>query len=659
LARAGGASTGRLSALAEKAAIDSGGVRKTLVSFVLPAAGVLILLYLVSLEDYLLFHAMAEMFSIVIAFSIFVLAWNSRRFMENGCLLFIGIAYVFVGGLDIMHTLAYGGMGLLPGSTNNLATQLWVAARYIQSTSLLVAPLFLTRRLRVHIVFSVLAVGVALILASIFYWHNFPVCYIEGRGLTTFKRVSEYVISGILAGSIVAFTGRRQYFDSTVFRFLMASLAVTIASELCFTLYFSVYASWNLAGHCLKILAFYLLYKAFIETGLRRPFDLLFREVRLRERALVQSESKFRSLAEYAPDMIISMDRDLALLYANPAVGRLAGMAPEDLIGKSLKKVPLPAPLREALAEMAHRVRGTGRMETTELDVPLTVGRKYFRLAVVPEGTPDGPPDPILVVATDITELKEAERISRRDKETLEGLVIERSRELLEAQRKLQEAKRLSDVGTLAATVAHELRNPLGVIQTALYNIRRKNKDESLERNLANIEKKVAESKVIINSLLRYARVRPLDYEDASLVCIIGETLAAARDRFPDYSVEVTADLDPIRDKIMKIDVVQIREVFDNIINNAYQAVDADGGRINVVGRMDDGDTISVSIVDDGDGMTPEDLEHAFEPFYTRKSRGTGLGLTVCKEIVGLHGGKIHLESRQGSGTVVNVILPL
>jgi len=99
-------------------------------------------LYLISLYSYLLFHSLAEIFSIVVAFGIFMLAFNSRRFVDNNYLLFLGIAYLYIAGLDLVHTLAYKDMGVFPDRDANLPTQLWIAARYLESLSFLIAPLF-------------------------------------------------------------------------------------------------------------------------------------------------------------------------------------------------------------------------------------------------------------------------------------------------------------------------------------------------------------------------------------------------------------------------------------------------------------------------------------------------------------------------------------
>ena len=100
-------------------------------------------LYWSSRYGYLLFHSLAEIFSITVAFAIFILAWNSRAFLRNGYLLLVGVAYLFVGAFDLVHTLAYKGMGVFPGYQTNLSTQLWIAARSLEAGSLLIAPLLI------------------------------------------------------------------------------------------------------------------------------------------------------------------------------------------------------------------------------------------------------------------------------------------------------------------------------------------------------------------------------------------------------------------------------------------------------------------------------------------------------------------------------------
>jgi len=247
---------------------------------------VLVGLYLTSRSNFLLFHSFAEIFSIVVAFSIFVIAWNSRSFMDNNYLLFVGVAYLFVGIIDLIHTLGYSGMGVFTNTGADLPTQLWIAARFMESVSLLIAPVMLARKIKPLPVLLIYGVITGLVLTSILYWDFFPVCYAEGTGLTLFKKVSEYVIVVILAGSVILLRRQRKSFEPQVRHWIYASIALTICGELAFTFYISVFGISNIVGHFFKLLSFYFIYRALIETGLTQPFGLLVRDLKRTEESL-------------------------------------------------------------------------------------------------------------------------------------------------------------------------------------------------------------------------------------------------------------------------------------------------------------------------------------------------------------------------------------
>ena len=215
---------------------------------------VLVGLYLTSLYNYLLFHTLAELFSIVVAFGIFMIAWNSRKYIKNQYLIFIAIAYLFIGGLDLLHTLSYKGMQIFK-DYDYYANQLWIAARYVESITLLVAFIFFYREkpLKPYPVFLLYALLSCIIIMSIFSWKIFPICFVEGKGLTPFKKISEYIISGILVLDIWILYKHREKFEANVFYALTWSLIFTIISELAFTFYISNYGFSNLVGHYFKI----------------------------------------------------------------------------------------------------------------------------------------------------------------------------------------------------------------------------------------------------------------------------------------------------------------------------------------------------------------------------------------------------------------------
>jgi PAS domain S-box-containing protein len=246
----------------------------------------------------------------------------------------------------------------------------------------------------------------------------------------------------------------------------------------------------------------------------------------------------------------------------------------------------------------------------------------------------------VLEMGIDITERKKAEAA------------------LIQAEKALVEAKRLSDIGALAASVAHELRNPLGVIQMAAYNLRRKSGDPALERHLANIEKKVLESDQIINNLLGYSRIKIPNYEAVSIPDLVNECLADTANRFQNHNVAIDKDLKEVQGETIEVDPVQIKEVLNNLLANAYQALEEKQGRIQIRGTRTPEGGVEINIQDNGSGIEKEDLVKVFNPFFTRKSKGTGLGLSLSHELVRLHGGRIAIESEKGQGTTVAVILP-
>ena len=231
-------------------------------------------------RNYLLFHTLVELTSSAVTLSIFMVAFNARRHLDNHYLLLLGLAYPFVGVMDMVHALAYKGMGVFPDNTaSDLATQLWIATRMLEVGTLAVAPVALYRRLRVGPVLLVYAALTTLLLLAIFAIDLFPVCFREGVGLTPFKVGAEYVMITVLAVSLFVLARHRERFEGQVFIWLAISVGCTMAAELAFTLYQDLYGVFNFVGHMLKLASLYYIYRAIVETGLRRPLDLMFRDL--------------------------------------------------------------------------------------------------------------------------------------------------------------------------------------------------------------------------------------------------------------------------------------------------------------------------------------------------------------------------------------------
>jgi len=214
-----------------------------------------------------------------------------------------------VGFVDTIHTLAYKGMGVFPGYDADLPTQLWIGARYLESLSLFIAPFFMHKKLKVLPLFIIYIIVVSSLLVSIFTGF-FPHCFLEGYGLTLFKKVSEYIISLILVFSLIFLVRLRHEFDHRVLIMLVWSIITTIFSELAFTLYVSVYGFSNFVGHILKILSFYLIYKALIETGLKKPYALLWLKTKKSEEMLRAERDKIKQYLDIAGVILLIIGAD-------------------------------------------------------------------------------------------------------------------------------------------------------------------------------------------------------------------------------------------------------------------------------------------------------------------------------------------------------------
>jgi signal transduction histidine kinase/CheY-like chemotaxis protein len=240
-----------------------------------------------------------EFTSIIAAFAIFVIGWNSRSFTRSNLLVFLSILFLPVGCFDLLHTLSYKGMGVFSTNDANLATQYWIAARSLQAGSFFVGALWIRqigkfqpeKTLRVFLFLG------AVIALTIYPAGFFPDCYVEGSGLTPFKIWSEIIICTLLSATGVLIWYRRQNWDQRLLTFLLPSLLLFILSELAFTLYHDVYGFFNFVGHVLKFGSFIFIYFGLIEGSLKRPYSILFHDLVSSEEKLLK-ELEERIIAE-------------------------------------------------------------------------------------------------------------------------------------------------------------------------------------------------------------------------------------------------------------------------------------------------------------------------------------------------------------------------
>lgn len=372
------------------------------------------------------------------------------------------------------------------------------------------------------------------------------------------------------------------------------------------------------------------------------------------EEALISSRNLLQNIIDNATSLVYVFDLEGLCIVANKPLAGLLNTSPQMMIGKKREDF-IPKDTADQHEANDRKVIKAGKPMEFE-EYASFDGRLITFLTTKFPLYKNGNIYAVAGISTDISDRKATEVTLKHDKETFEKMVQERSNELVEAHLELEKTKRLSDIGVLAATVAHELRNPLAAISVAVHNIRRKAKMPDLDKHLDNINKKVMESDQIINNLLFYSRLKPPHFEPIRIAEIIEECMESLGKEV-EKEVLITRNLKSIKDVLVEADPLQLREVFNNILNNAYDAVPPEKGRINILAE-NMGGSVKVVIEDNGHGIDKDILDKIFDPFFTTKAKGTGLGLSICKQIVTMHGGEISVESEPGKGTTISVRLP-
>jgi PAS domain S-box-containing protein len=321
-------------------------------SWIIPVA-MAIFLVVLSFYNFLFFHTLAEFFAITIAILMGVVAWQMYPFTRNNYLMYLGIGYFLIGILDLFHTLSYKGMNIMHGVSISTATEFWVGTRYLEAFLLLSAPWFLNHALnRKKIV--VLFALISIVLTVIIIQGVFPVAFVEGVGLTTFKVISEYIIIGLLAASIFYLKKQKAFLDDKIINVMIVAIVLTMLAELVFTFYVSIYGLSNIVGHIFKLFSFWLIFMAIIKTTLHEPFRVM---------------SRGASTYDAVPDATIVVDGNGIIRQANYAACQFARSESHDLIGKNNHDLFHPENIKVENCPVCHAIINNDEIRGLELEI--------------------------------------------------------------------------------------------------------------------------------------------------------------------------------------------------------------------------------------------------------------------------------------------------
>ena len=381
---------------------------------------------------------------------------------------------------------------------------------------------------------------------------------------------------------------------------------------------------------------------------------------RMKDLALQNSKERFAALFNQSPDAILILDPEGAILNSNPAAETLLESTWDELFKKIIFELPQWTQGTVELFKKGVDEAQKGIFYSFELTAKHTDGSTFFLEGILSHIKLEGEQFNFQLILRDITERKRAENAIHMLNEELEERVKKRTHELKQAQKQLLIQERMAALGQLIATVAHELRTPLGTVRSSLFTIEdavsREEKDR-VKKAVTFAERNVVRCDNILSELLDFTRKKGPQLSPVR----IDEWLAQILDEISEHEgVQVISDLKT--NILAAIDPWILKRAIVNVIQNAAEAL----GKCNsfseskiFISSSYKNERIELTIKDTGPGMDAETLERALEPLFSTKKYGIGLGLPIVQKIMIEHDGGIEIVSEKNEGVTVVLWLPV
>lgn len=354
--------------------------------------------------NFLLFHSIAELFSIIVGFAAAVVAWYSRDWVGRNYLLLLGLGQFFVGGIDILHTLSYEGAGIINGHGSNLSIQLWLAGRLLEAVCFLVAVWVPQRRYSERWLVAVLLSAFVTLVGSAFGGF-IPVAFVAGVGVTPFKMGTEFLLVAVFLVVLLRLRHRAGDYDPAIYALLCLSVGAKLLTELCLSWYSDPFGLTHLIGHLLKIFGAWAFLKAVVDSGVRRPQSLIFGALS-RERALstemMQRAQIMDAVLDAALDPVLMLDGLGRIRFASRAAQTFLERGAQELVGRPWREAGLSERLMVPLENLIQDVLADGEARTREISLTWRGERLSLELQVSPVGGASAA-DAVVAVLRDIT----------------------------------------------------------------------------------------------------------------------------------------------------------------------------------------------------------------------------------------------------------------
>lgn len=633
---------------------------------------IILILIILSINNYYLFHSAAEIFSCAIAYAIFIFTINTYKISKNSFFTILGIGYLFVAAIDLLHAFTYGDLIIFTNEHYDTETKFWIAARFVEVLTFLIASISLYKKAFKpnynYIYFIYLAITATLIIDILYLGALIPVLRIEGVGITKAKMYAEFFIMiGFLISFFILYEFRN---TNAISSLLMVALMIKIISEMCFILHISITDHISLIGHLMKVFSSYIIYIGIIENGIYRPYEMLkvdlikadnkSNEYELQrqylEEIITTNENCYDLIIENSCECIVII-RDFKIIYANTTAVNLLGATDLlDLINRNvwdfIYEYYEPQILEDKIKENINN-RKFNKLDIKSMDGNI-IKFEYTLNDITYRGN-----HAYLIILKDVSHKEEIKMLQD---------------DLVESVGKLDKSMELNkELTEFFSNISHELKTPLniilGSIQLILQNEEGQTPSLYLEeqKKLLNITKQNAFRLIrLVNNLIDISKFDAgylhLNNHNCNIVSVVENIALSVKDYLKTNDITIIFDTNT-EEKIMAVDCDKIERIMLNLLSNSMKFTEK-GGEVWVT-LTDMDKYVQISVKDTGIGIPEDKLNLIFNRFeqvdktFTRKKEGSGIGLALVKSLVELHEGTINIRSKINEGTEFIINLPV
>lgn len=619
-------------------------------------------LFFINAKSSIVFFSLLELVGIFIGFMILFIVLNTYIINLENFILFLGITHGITSIIRLIYLMAYIGNVSFINSSFNL---LMAFESLLVAIGFLMTLLILNKKIKYS-----LAVSIYLIVAFVGTSSMLFTGSLQGINHNTLKLILYGVSIIITAINLSIYNNSKKMFHKTTYEYIFIFLISRLFSEALFLFSYRIGDGFCVLGHILGLISYYMIYKAIVETSLRKPYRLLFyrlsemvdelrREVEIRKKSegkLQRSQERYRKLVELLPDPVFVHDEE-KYYYCNEKGAELLGLSkPEEIIGTRINNFISPYSYELVINDIFKILSGEVSHNPMKIHRIMTKDGNEIDVEFTSVSFPDENQSLVLSVLRDISEKQlrvDLEEQIKKEKELL--------KEAIEYDRLKTE---------FFANLSHELKTPINLIYSTVQlmemdssnielNDKMRKRMGVLRQNCNRIIKQVDN---LIDITKIDANYYELKYVNANITEVVEGLVKSVANLIQSRNIRLTFETS-VESKIMAFDPNAIERILLNLLSNAVKFTN-NGDSIYVTLTEDD-NNIQIIVGDTGIGIPEDRLMTIFEKFnqidksLTRNHEGSGLGLAIAKSLIELHGGRVNVVSTYGKGTEFIIELPI